>query len=268
MTARSSRNGPVLHVDAVERTYHLGRSVDVPALRGVSLTLGRGEFVAIVGPSGSGKTTLLNVAGLLDHPNAGEVYLAGAPTTTLGEAQRAKLRRQQLGFIFQSFNLLPHLTAEENVAMPLRYADPGTKSLNPVQLLERVGLGERRRHKPDELSGGEQQRVAIARALVLNPPLLFADEPTGELDSETAEGIHRLLGRLRDAGKAIVVVTHNEELARIAGRTVHMRDGRIVEDVLGEPPPPAAKRRTAKRKSTARTGPRRRSTPSEDAGQA
>jgi putative ABC transport system ATP-binding protein len=220
----------VLKLDEVRRTYHLSRAVDVPALRGVSLTFVPGELVTIVGPSGSGKTTLLNIAGLLDHQDAGEVVIDGTPTSDLDDKERTRVRRNGIGFVFQSFNLLPHLTAEENVAMPLRYADPDGVRRPPAELLEHVGLGQRLDHRPDQLSGGEQQRVAIARALTLDPPILLCDEPTGELDSETASGIHDLLGELRRAGKTLVVVTHNEELARIADRSVHMRDGVITDD--------------------------------------
>jgi putative ABC transport system ATP-binding protein len=209
----------------------------------------RSELVAVVGPSGSGKTTLLNLAGLLDHPDDGEVYLGGEPTSKLAERDRARFRRDRIGFVFQSFNLLPHLTAEENVALPLRYAE-ATPKVGPAQLLKLVGLGGRRTHRPDQLSGGEQQRVAIARALVLNPPLLLCDEPTGELDSETAEGVHAVLERLRSAGRAVVVVTHNPELERIATRTVHMRDGHITDEEAKAPPrKAAAKRRPAKRRA-------------------
>ncbi len=219
----------VLELADVHRTYHLSSAVDVPALRGVSLTFVPGELVTIVGPSGSGKTTLLNIAGLLDHQDAGEVVVDGEATADLDDKNRTRVRRDKIGFVFQSFNLLPHLTAEENVAMPLRYADvDGARP--PVELLDHVGLAQRRSHRPDQLSGGEQQRVAIARALALDPPILLCDEPTGELDSETASGVHDLLHDLRRAGKTLVVVTHNEELARIADRSIHMRDGVITDD--------------------------------------
>jgi putative ABC transport system ATP-binding protein len=220
----------VLELADVRRTYHLGKAVDVPALRGVSIVFEAGDFVTIVGPSGSGKTTLLNVAGLLDHADAGEIVVDGRATQDLSDSERTVVRRRKIGFVFQSFNLLPHLTAEENVGMPLRYADGQSGPMTPAELLDRVGLGERLGHRPDQLSGGEQQRVAIARALVCDPPLLLCDEPTGELDSETASGIHDLLADLRRSGKTLVVVTHNEELARIAGRSVHMRDGLITDD--------------------------------------
>jgi putative ABC transport system ATP-binding protein len=227
----ASRDGKaVMRLRDIRRTYHLSQAVDVPALRGVSLDFVPGELVTIVGPSGSGKTTLLNVAGLLDHQDDGEVTVDGEPTSDLPDRERTRVRRQKIGFVFQSFNLLPHLTAEENVAMPLRYAENGSVRRSPAEILAQVGLGERRQHRPDQLSGGEQQRVAIARAVILDPPILLCDEPTGELDSETAAGIHELLGELRRAGKTLVVVTHNEELARIADRTIHMRDGVITDD--------------------------------------
>jgi ABC-type lipoprotein export system ATPase subunit len=227
----ASRDGKALmRLRDVRRTYHLSQAIDVPALRGISLDFVPGELVTIVGPSGSGKTTLLNVAGLLDHQDDGEVIIDGEPTFELTDGERTRVRRQKIGFVFQSFNLLPHLTAEENVAMPLRYADNGGARRAPADILAQVGLAERRHHRPDQLSGGEQQRVAIARALTLDAPILLCDEPTGELDSETASGIHELLGDLRRAGKTLVVVTHNEELARIADRSVHMRDGVITDD--------------------------------------
>jgi putative ABC transport system ATP-binding protein len=225
----TNNGSAVLRIEDVRRTYHLSRAVDVPALRGVSLTFAPGELVTIVGPSGSGKTTLLNVAGLLDHQDAGDVIVDGESTMGLSDRERTRVRREKIGFVFQSFNLLPHLTAEENVAMPLRYGAAG-KARPAAELLAHVGLAERRDHRPDQLSGGEQQRVAIARALALDPPILLCDEPTGELDSETAAGIHELLGELRRAGKTLVVVTHNEELARIADRSIHMRDGVITDD--------------------------------------
>jgi ABC-type lipoprotein export system ATPase subunit len=233
----------VLELNDVRRTYHIGRAVDVAALRGVSITFEPGELVTIVGPSGSGKTTLLNVSGLLDHADAGEIVIDGQPTSGLNDNQRTAVRRRKIGFVFQSFNLLPHLTAEENVGIPLRYADGNETRRSPVELLGQVGLGARLDHRPDQLSGGEQQRVAIARALVCDAPILLCDEPTGELDSETAAGIHELLLALRRAGKTLVVVTHNEELARIADRSVHMRDGLIEDDGGGRRPRSGSGRR-------------------------
>ena len=226
----------VLELTDVRRTYHIGRAVDVAALRGVSIAFEPEELVTIVGPSGSGKTTLLNVCGLLDHADAGEVVIDGQPTSALGDNQRTAVRRRKIGFVFQSFNLLPHLTAAENVGLPLRYADGNETRRSPAELLAQVGLGGRLEHRPDQLSGGEQQRVAIARALVCDAPILLCDEPTGELDSETAAGIHELLLDLRRAGKTLVVVTHNEELARIADRSVHMRDGLIEHHGVGRRP--------------------------------
>lgn len=254
----ASRNGTVLHLDGVRRTYLLGRAVEVPALRGISLEVRRGEFITIVGPSGSGKTTLLNVAGLLDHADGGEITIDGEATSALSDKQRTRVRRSKIGFVFQSFNLLPHLTAEENVAMPLRYADAGSRPRSPAELLEQVGLGERSGHRPDELSGGEQQRVAIARALVLGAPILLADEPTGELDSETAAGIHQLLGALGRAGKTLIIVTHNEELARIADRSVHMRDGLITDDGAAAGGRVSRKAADAPRSKAAKARPRRK----------
>jgi ABC-type lipoprotein export system ATPase subunit len=247
----------VLALKSVEKSYRLGKTLRIPALRGLDLDIETGEFVAIVGPSGSGKTTLLNLAGLLDRPDSGEIYVGGTATATLSEAERARMRRDRIGFIFQTFNLLPHLTAEENVALPLRYGN-GRTPHTPAELLSRLGLGERLAHKPDELSGGEQQRVAIARALMLDPALILADEPTGDLDSETAAGIVGVLEDLRAEGKTLVVVTHNEELARAAKRRVHVRDGLIVDDGIPTPRPRAKAKTPAKTAAKARKAPARR----------
>jgi ABC-type lipoprotein export system ATPase subunit len=213
------------------KTYHLG-DVDVPVLQGVSLAIERGEMVALMGASGSGKTTLMNVLGCLDRPSSGRYILDGQEVSKLTADERAHLRNRKIGFVFQNFNLLARTSALENVMMPLTY-DPGDLSDREVRercagLLERVGLADRMDHEPSQLSGGQQQRVAIARALVNRPPLLFADEPTGNLDSRTSEEILEMFQQLNhDEGITIILVTHDAEVARHAQRTIHIRDGLI-----------------------------------------
>jgi len=204
--------------------------VAVEALRGVDLAVERGEFVSIMGPSGCGKSTLLYLLGLLDTPTGGTVRVAGADTRGLSDGERTRLRRTHIGFVFQRFNLLPTLSAEENVALALklRHLPVGTA---PRETLAAVGLDDKRRRRPHSLSVGEQQRVAIARALVTRPTVLLADEPTGNLDSETSEHVMDLVGRLhRDRGQTIVLITHNEQVAKRGDRIVRMRDGRLLTD--------------------------------------
>lgn len=211
-------------------------SMDVQALRGVDLTVEPGEFVALVGPSGSGKSTLLNLLGGLDRASAGELWLNGTALHTATEADRTLHRRRRIGFIFQSFNLLPRLTALENVAVPLMLSGVGVaeREARAKELLEKVGLGHRLTHYPTELSGGEQQRTAVARALIHNPSLILADEPTGNLDSKTGEEVMALLKELnREQGITLIVVTHDEEVAAYADRIVKLRDGDIVEELVG-----------------------------------
>ncbi len=213
----------------VEKTYHLG-GADVHALRGVSLTIEPGEFVAIMGPSGSGKSTLMHLLGLLDVPSAGSYRMLGTEVSQLGDVELASLRSRTIGFVFQQFNLLPRATALENVAVPLLYSGDGGDALRPRRLLERVGLGDRLDHRPRELSGGQQQRVAIARALANEPRLILADEPTGNLDSTSEREIMAILGELNAQGITIVLVTHEPEIAEYARRVIRMRDGRILSD--------------------------------------
>lgn len=219
----------------VRRDYPLEREA-VHALRGVSLEIEKGEYLAIVGPSGCGKSSLLNLLGAIDAPTSGTVEIEGRDVGTLGDREVTNFRLRHIGFVFQRFYLLPILTARENVELPMAEAgvSAAERRQRSTELLRYVDLGERARHRPAQLSGGEQQRVAIARALANRPLLLLADEPTGELDAKTGEEIVSLFGRLNADGTTVVVVTHDESLARAARRVVHMRDGEIVrEEVSG-----------------------------------
>jgi len=219
----------LLEAVGLRKRYAMGE-VSVEALRGVDFVVKRGEFVAIMGPSGSGKSTLLHLLGGLDDPTDGEVLLAGQPLAQLSDDRLTLIRRRQVGFVFQFFNLLPTLTAAENVALPLLIDGRrlGDYEERIADLLALVGLADRAGHRPDQLSGGEQQRVAIARAFVNDPEVVLADEPTGNLDSAAGEEILRLLRRMRDEkGQTIVMVTHNEHAAEYADRIVRLRDGRI-----------------------------------------
>jgi putative ABC transport system ATP-binding protein len=224
----------LIELTDLRREYVLG-DVTVHALRGVTLAIEEGAFVAIVGASGSGKSTLMNILGLLDRPSGGQYKLQGEDVSTIDPDRRARLRNQKIGFVFQSFNLLPRTSALENVELPLVY-DPRTdgsahRHQRARTLLEAVGLGERVHHTPSQLSGGQQQRVAIARALVNEPELLLADEPTGNLDSRTSVEVMELLQRLnRDRGITIVLITHEHDIAEYAQRIVSVRDGRVIAD--------------------------------------
>lgn len=217
---------PVLILaEGLSRVYRRG-SETVAALDGVSFEIQRGEFVAITGPSGSGKTTLLNLLGAMDAPTGGRLLLDGHDVASLTESGRTRLRREEVGFVFQHFGLVPTLTVAENVALPAFFAKR-SEAGRVTELLETVGLGHRRNHYPAELSGGEMQRTAIARALVNRPPLLLADEPTGNLDSVTGQSILELLYRLNAGGLTVVVVTHNDTLSSAATRRLDLRDGRL-----------------------------------------
>ncbi|HEY6233706.1 MAG TPA: ABC transporter ATP-binding protein [Candidatus Elarobacter sp.] len=220
-----------IDVRDVTKTYDLG-DVKVEALRGVSFTIDRGEYVAIMGPSGSGKSTLMNLLGCLDRPTQGRYLLDGTDVSTLSDDELAHIRLKKLGFVFQGFNLLARTSAMKNVALPLFYAGMGTRARNGMaaEQLREVGLGDRMDHKPSELSGGQQQRVAIARALVNDPAVVLADEPTGNLDSQTSEEIMGLFHQLNDGGRTIIMVTHDEDVASHAKRIIRVRDGRIVDD--------------------------------------
>jgi lipoprotein-releasing system ATP-binding protein len=222
----------LLRLEGLRKAY--GRRVLTPVLHGIDLTLRAAEFVALTGPSGSGKSTLLNLVGLLDRPTGGEVYLQGEPTSSLDDAARTRLRARRLGFVFQFHHLLPAFSAVENVEMPL-LADRGRRDAEmrerAVALLEEVGLHDRMNFPATDLSGGQQQRVAIARALVGAPPLVLADEPTGNLDTESGEQVFRLLRRFNETrGVAFLIVTHDERIAQRCDRVLHMVDGRIVSD--------------------------------------
>lgn len=221
----------LIELDDIRKTYHLGE-LDVPVLKGVSLAIERGEMVALMGASGSGKSTLMNLLGCLDRPTSGKYWLDGIEVSRLTGDERALIRNQKIGFVFQNFNLLPRTSALENVMMPLSYTAGhlGERECREraTRLLERVGLGKRLDHYPSQLSGGQQQRVAIARALVNHPPVLFADEPTGNLDSVTSDEILLMFQRLnREEDITIILVTHEAEVASHAGRVIHMRDGLI-----------------------------------------
>jgi len=219
---------PLLRLEGVTKVYRMGQ-VEVPALRGVDLTIDPGAFLAIMGPSGSGKSTLLHIAGLLDRPTSGRVLWAGDEVSSLRSARLAELRGRHIGFVFQTFNLMPTLSALENVELPLVFQGerPRERKRRAAQLLALVGLADRQRHRPGQLSGGERQRVAIARALASDPQLILADEPTGNLDSASGREILEVLRDLNERGKTLVLVTHDVEAAKVARNILRMRDGRI-----------------------------------------
>ena len=222
---------PVIDLHDVTKTYRTG-TLTVPAVRGVTLQIMPGEYVAIMGPSGSGKSTLMHILGCLDSLTTGSYWLAGQDVSRMSDDDLADIRNRRIGFVFQQFNLLPSLSAWRNVELPLCYAGvrPGDRRSRAVDALRRVGLGDRIMHRPGELSGGQQQRVAIARALVTDPALILADEPTGNLDSAAADDVLALFGELHQAGRTVVLITHEADVALRADRTVRLRDGRIERD--------------------------------------
>ena len=222
----------LMELNGITKTYHLGE-IDVPVLKGITLTIKRGEMVALMGQSGSGKTTLMNLLGCLDRPTAGSYWLDGLEVSAMNADERALVRNAKIGFVFQSFNLLARTSAIDNVTMPLTYTAETLSEADGrkrgVELLARVGLGDRMDHQPSQLSGGQQQRVAIARALINNPPLLFADEPTGNLDSRTSQEVLAMFNKINDEqGITVILVTHDASVAQCAKRIVRLSDGLVV----------------------------------------
>jgi putative ABC transport system ATP-binding protein len=240
IAADSSRPaGPVvIDIEKITKHYVMGEET-VHALRGVTLQIRRNEYIAIMGPSGSGKSTLMNMLGCLDTPSSGRYYFSGKNVSDMNDDELAAIRNHEIGFVFQTFNLLPRSTSLRNVELPLIYAgiDAATREARAEHTLREVGLGDRLHHKPNELSGGQRQRVAIARALVNNPSIILADEPTGNLDSKTGEEIMALLESLYQRGNTIILVTHEADIARHARRTVHLRDGLIESDQAAQSSP-------------------------------
>jgi putative ABC transport system ATP-binding protein len=222
---------PLIELAGIERVFHLGDS-EVHALRHLELRIEAGAYVAVMGPSGSGKSTLLNLLGLLDHPNTGTYRLEGRDVTTLSLDEQARVRSERIGFVFQSFHLVPRLTAAENIALPMTLAgiDPVQRAKRVDQALKDYGLANRAGHRPNELSGGQRQRVAIARATIMQPAMILADEPTGNLDRATGEEVMRLLEELNQRGVTLIVVTHDTSLGARAGRQLLMEDGELKHD--------------------------------------
>ncbi len=232
---------PLIQLENLQRVYHVGAE-DVHALDGIDLVIEDGEYVAIMGPSGSGKSTLMNIVGCLDTPTGGRYLLKGREVSSLSDDELARVRNEEIGFVFQTFNLLARADALHNVELPLIYAGvpPRDRRHRAEEALVSVGLGDRMKHRPNELSGGQRQRVAIARALVNRPSLLLADEPTGNLDSRTGDEIMALVGRIHQAGRTIVLVTHEEYIADQAKRIIRLRDGRVESDATITRAPAAA----------------------------
>jgi len=222
---------PIIELQQIRKTYYMGSNT-LEVLKGISLSINRNEYVALMGPSGSGKSTLMNILGCLDTPTAGSYILNSKDVSKMSDDDLAEVRNQEIGFVFQQFNLLPRLTAAENVALPLIYAGISKKERTEraMEALRKVALSDRSHHKPNEMSGGQIQRVAIARALVNNPSLLLADEPTGNLDSKTSIEVMEIFGQIQAAGNTVVLVTHEEDIAEYAKRIVRLRDGNVESD--------------------------------------
>ena len=226
----------IIHLDNIEKSYFMGMQA-IPVLKGINLEIFKNEYVALMGPSGSGKSTLMNILGCLDSPTGGIYILNGKDVSKMADNDLAEVRNKEIGFVFQQFNLLPRLSAAENVSLPLIYAGVGRKERmeRAMEVLAKVGLADRSHHKPNELSGGQMQRVAIARALVNNPAIILADEPTGNLDSKTSVEVMDIFGKIQASGNTVVLVTHEEEIAAYAKRVVRLRDGSIESDTLRTP---------------------------------
>jgi putative ABC transport system ATP-binding protein len=226
----------IIHLENIRKSYYMGtHSLEV--LKGLNLDIYKNEYVALMGPSGSGKSTLMNILGCLDSPSKGTYVLNGHDVSKMEDADLAQIRNKEIGFVFQQFNLLPRLSAAENVALPLIYAGISHKERTQMamEVLEKVGLGDRSHHKPNEMSGGQIQRVAIARALVNNPAIILADEPTGNLDTKTSYEIMQLFSKIHDGGNTVVLVTHEEDIASYARRVIRLRDGMVESDQQREP---------------------------------
>lgn len=221
----------IIHLEDIRKSYFMGKQ-ELQVLKGINLDIHTNEYVALMGPSGSGKSTLMNILGCLDSPSAGRYVLNGQDVSKMADDNLADVRNKEIGFVFQQFNLLPRLTALENVALPLVYAGVGRKQRTEMamEVIQKVGLEDRSHHKPNELSGGQCQRVAIARALVNNPSLILADEPTGNLDTKTSKEIMDIFTQIQEAGNTVVLVTHEEDIANYAKRVVRLRDGLIETD--------------------------------------
>ncbi|HRZ54257.1 MAG TPA: ABC transporter ATP-binding protein [Candidatus Paceibacterota bacterium] len=232
----------IIRIRGVEKRYVLGGEADVLALRGVDLDVEAGSYLAIMGPSGSGKSTMLNILGCLDRPTAGQYFLGGEDVSRMPDDQLSEARGLKIGFIFQSYNLIAQLTVLENIQVPLLYQGKDVRSHfeSCLELAKLVGLGDRLHHRPSQLSGGQQQRVAVARSLVNNPLMILADEPTGNLDSKTGQEVLDLIDRLNQAGKTIILVTHDDRVASRSHRVIHMKDGLIDREVVNRPLGPRA----------------------------
>lgn len=226
----------IIRIEGLSKHYKIGDEI-IKALNGVDLTIGKNEYVALMGPSGSGKSTIMNIIGCLDTPTSGRYFLNGPDVAKLSDNELAEIRNKEIGFVFQTFNLLPRYSALDNVALPLVYSGipREERQRRAKEALESVGLADRMHHKPNELSGGQRQRVAVARALVNRPSIILADEPTGNLDTKTSHEIMGLFDQIHTAGNTIVIVTHEEDIARMARRIVRMRDGKIESDMVNVP---------------------------------
>jgi putative ABC transport system ATP-binding protein len=224
---------PIIHLEDIHKSYLMGVNA-IPVLKGIDLDIFKNEYVALMGPSGSGKSTLMNILGCLDNPTSGTYILNGKDVSKMSDNDLAEVRNKEIGFVFQQFNLLPRLSAAENVGLPLVYAGIARKERvqRAMDVLSKVGLADRSHHKPNEMSGGQIQRVAIARALINNPAIILADEPTGNLDSKTSVEVMNIFGKIQASGNTVVLVTHEEDIAAFAKRVVRLRDGLVESDTL------------------------------------